>query len=412
MNTYTPDQNKIVHYVNVDFATRNFIDTVHLVQYDDKLPILAVRMFQNGVNYDGSSASRIQLRYGKKDRTFVIADSLGVSDDGSTAYFMLTKQITVEAGEHITIIDVLYEASYQNAASSSFPIIVDKNPVTDDMVESLTEYKALVEYRDEAQASAAAAKESEINSKESELNSKESELNAKESEINSKESEVNSKESEVNSKDSEVNSKNSEIRSEQILDSMEQMIVGGLTYLLVDELPVDGQNSITLYLIPDQNGSAANRIAYIWKNNMWIKWASDNGLTYLQVDNLPDQGRDHMTIYLVPSKLTNVPNTFRDAYIWTASNQWILLSGQRGDTVLDTSVTISPEEWDTTRRVTKTVTGVTESNKVYAVNQSDKDVWCDSQGIDQLTFALDRYALMPDVEINFSILIINPTITS
>ena len=150
VNTYTPDQNKIVHYVNVDFATRSFIDTVHLVQYDDKLPILAVRMFQNGVNYDAREASRIQLRYGKKDRTFVIADTLGISDDGSTAYFELTKQITVEAGEHRTLIDVIYEESYQNAASSSFPIIVDKNPVTDDMVESLTEYKALVQYRDEA----------------------------------------------------------------------------------------------------------------------------------------------------------------------------------------------------------------------------------------------------------------------
>ena len=154
MNIYTPDQNKVLHYVNVDLATRSFIDAVHLVQYDDKLPILAVRMFQNGVNYDAKEASRIQLRYGKRDQTFVIADTLGVSDDGSIAYFELTKQITVEAGEHKTLIDVIYadekEVTTANGASSSFSVVVDKNPVTDDMIESTIEFKQLAEYRNEA----------------------------------------------------------------------------------------------------------------------------------------------------------------------------------------------------------------------------------------------------------------------
>lgn len=150
MNTYTPDSNRVIHYANVDFTTRNFIDTVHLVQYDNKLPILAVRMFQNGVEYDVSDADRVQLRYGKRDRTFVILDALGLSENGAIIYFELTDQITVEAGEHTAIVDVIFEESVMNNASSPIPISIDKNPVTDDMIESLTDYKCLVEYRNEA----------------------------------------------------------------------------------------------------------------------------------------------------------------------------------------------------------------------------------------------------------------------
>lgn len=150
MNTYTPDSNRVIHYANVDFTTRNFIDTVHLVQYDNKLPILAVRMFQNGVDYDVSDADRVQLRYAKRDRTFVVLDTVGTSESGSIVYFELTDQITVEDGEHNAVIDVIFEQTVMNNASSPIPIIVDKNPVTADMVESLTDYKALVQYRNEA----------------------------------------------------------------------------------------------------------------------------------------------------------------------------------------------------------------------------------------------------------------------
>lgn len=150
MNTYTPDSNRVIHYANVDFTTRNFIDTVHLVQYDNKLPILAVRMFQNGTDYDVSDADRVQLRYGKRDRTFVVLDTVGTSEGGSIVFFELTDQITVEDGEHNAVIDVIFEQTVMNNASSPIPIIVDKNPVTADMVESLTDYKALVQYRNEA----------------------------------------------------------------------------------------------------------------------------------------------------------------------------------------------------------------------------------------------------------------------
>ena len=42
MSAYTPDSNRIIHNVDVDFKRREIITPIHLVQYDSSLPILAV----------------------------------------------------------------------------------------------------------------------------------------------------------------------------------------------------------------------------------------------------------------------------------------------------------------------------------------------------------------------------------
>ena len=107
MDTYIPDTTtSILHYVTVDF-TKRFVETpVHLVQYDASLPILAITLMQSGNAFDLPEGSIALLKYGKNDRTFVILDPLGVSSDGSTVFFEVPYQMTVEAGSHNPIVEV------------------------------------------------------------------------------------------------------------------------------------------------------------------------------------------------------------------------------------------------------------------------------------------------------------------
>lgn len=377
MDTYIPDPEKsIIHYVTVDF-TKRFVETpVHLVQYDSSLPILAITLLQSGNSFTIPEGAVALLRYGKTDRTFVILDPLGVSSDRSTVYFEVPYQMTVEYGSHNPIVELWIDAKV--AASSSFVIVIDKNPVTNADIESNTDYAALVRFKNEAEASATAAASSEAhaassetnaassenNAKQSELNAKQSELNAANSETHAALSETNAAASELAAKTYEINAKASSDRSEQILDSMEQMVVGGLTLVEADVLPSTGQNEITLYSIPTQ--------------------------------------------------MPNVPSSYRDLYIWK-NGAWKLLGGFRGTMMLNAIVSIAVADWnETTREAVKTIAGVSATNMVYVFLLSGSDfVYCKTQAANQLTFALEYDNVdIPTETTTFSVLIADPVLTS
>ena len=51
MGVYTPDSNRVVHHTYADMTARQIVRPVHLVQYDQGLPIIAVKLYNDGLEY-------------------------------------------------------------------------------------------------------------------------------------------------------------------------------------------------------------------------------------------------------------------------------------------------------------------------------------------------------------------------
>ena len=213
VSNYTPTG--ISHATSVDFSKRSVNQPVHIVQYDRTLPILAVSLYNNGQLYHLSEDMEVSIRLGKPDRTFVYNKALGCDSTRTIVYFEITQQMSLFDGEYYPVIEIMDGDKIAN--SSTIYLVVDRNPVQHDYIESTIEYKELIDYRDEAVEASKEAKQSEINAKASETKakaseeaSKLSETNAKESETKAKNSETKAKASENASKASETNAKNSE----------------------------------------------------------------------------------------------------------------------------------------------------------------------------------------------------------
>ena len=97
VNTINPQLlvNKIIHNTCVDFAGRKMLyKKIHLVQYDDRLPIIAVTLYKDGLKYAlPQQTTTCKVRWGKKDNTFVIKDVLGCSEDRTIVYFDISVNI-------------------------------------------------------------------------------------------------------------------------------------------------------------------------------------------------------------------------------------------------------------------------------------------------------------------------------
>ena len=191
MDIYIPDATRVVHHTSVDLSKRHISDPIHVVQYDDKLPLISVSIYNDGDLYVIPDDAIINIRYGKPDYTFVYNPALGISEDKTKVYFEITYQMTVIPGAYQPVIEV--QSGLHTGGTSSIPVNVDKNPITNGMIESTIEFKLLIDYVNEAKGYAEGAKTSETNAKDSETKAKTSETNAKESEINSATSETNTK---------------------------------------------------------------------------------------------------------------------------------------------------------------------------------------------------------------------------
>ena len=246
VSTYTPDSTKILHTAYADFVSRQIGRTIHVVQYDDSLPLLAVKLFSDGQPYTIPSNAEISIKLGKSDGKFVYNPALGCDSARHTAYFEITYQMVVLAETVSPIIEVRIGTSI--AASSSIGIIIDRNPIQREDIESTSEWKVIEQainyskeaisaaasasasrsaaavsesnalvYRNAAQTaatnaanSASAASTSATKAKTSETNAANSASASDTSATKSKESETNAKVSETNAKTSETNAANSE----------------------------------------------------------------------------------------------------------------------------------------------------------------------------------------------------------
>ena len=149
INTYTPLPNRIIHNTEVDFQTRTQLGmTVHLVQYDKSLPIVAVALYSNGQPYQIPTDAEMNVRVGKRDGTKVYNPVLGCNANRTICYFEVTQQMTSAYGPTLAILELIVDGAI--AGSSYIPLDIAKNPAQDEAIMSSNEYKSMNEIVAEA----------------------------------------------------------------------------------------------------------------------------------------------------------------------------------------------------------------------------------------------------------------------
>ena len=176
MNVYTPGLDRIIHSTSADFNKRTLPRPVHIVQYDDGIPILAVTLYLDGNQYTIPANAEMNIRFGKKDGTFVYNPALGCSSDRHIVYFEITQQMTVFRGRFEPIVEVVIGGDV--AGSGCLDIEIDRNPIQEGDIESSTEFITIQEYASRAETAANNAETSEQNAAQSKNNAATSATNA------------------------------------------------------------------------------------------------------------------------------------------------------------------------------------------------------------------------------------------
>ena len=156
MNIYTVKSTDIVHNTSVDLITRWSTREVHIVQYDNSQPIVAVELFKNSERFVLPDGYEANLRFGKKDRTFIYKPVLGCNQGRDTVYFAVDEQMSMFYGKVTPIIELTYNGAV--VGSSSIPFVIDRNPIQIGDVESRSDYPAIVERISATENAAADAK--------------------------------------------------------------------------------------------------------------------------------------------------------------------------------------------------------------------------------------------------------------
>lgn len=76
---YSPPAEALIKATRADFDRRDVVLPVHLVQYDDTLPVLAVALYKGGQPWTLPTGADVNLRMDKKDGHYVYNPALGVS---------------------------------------------------------------------------------------------------------------------------------------------------------------------------------------------------------------------------------------------------------------------------------------------------------------------------------------------
>lgn len=149
VSSYTPPAERILHNTEVDFQTRTQLGaTVHLMQYDKSLPIIAAALYSGGQPYKIPTGAEMNVRVGKPDGTKVYNPVLGCDTARTICYFEVTQQMSSAYGQALAILEVT--VSGRLAGSSYIPLDIAKNPAQDDAIESSDEYQSMNEIVEEA----------------------------------------------------------------------------------------------------------------------------------------------------------------------------------------------------------------------------------------------------------------------
>lgn len=135
---------RIFHETSANFGDKaRVVQPVHIVQYDKSMPIVCVKLYNNGLPYVlPDSVNAITVRWGKSDRTFVIKNVLGCNPDRTVVYFDVDEQMTVLYGEANPILEIKLDDGVISG-STSIPFRIDRNPVQHGDIRSCVIYPDL-----------------------------------------------------------------------------------------------------------------------------------------------------------------------------------------------------------------------------------------------------------------------------
>lgn len=156
---YSPPETALIKATRADFDRRDVVQPVHLVQYDDTFPVLAVALYKGGQPWTLPTGADVNLRMDKKDGHYVYNPALGVSNDRSTVYLAVTAQMTTGCGTFAPVVEVL--AGGGVAGMAALRLEIDRNPVQDGMIESTDEYKTVQALAAEVAANAKIVRDNE-----------------------------------------------------------------------------------------------------------------------------------------------------------------------------------------------------------------------------------------------------------
>ena len=149
ISSYTPSADRIIHNTEVDFQTRTQLGTtVHLMQYDKSLPVVAVALYSNGQPYQIPTGAEMNVRVGKTDGTKVYNPVLGCNSNRTICYFEVTQQMSSAYGPTLAILELILNGAI--AGSSYIPLDIARNPAQDEAILSSDEYKSMNEIVDAA----------------------------------------------------------------------------------------------------------------------------------------------------------------------------------------------------------------------------------------------------------------------
>ena len=136
-------EGRILHRLTAYMDGDAYPEHTRLTQYDTTLPILAVSLQCSGRPYEVPTAGTVSVRMRKPDGHHVYNPALGLSSDRTTAYIVITSQMTAAAGNAELAIEVMADGGI--AASGILSATVVSNPVPESAYESTDEMRSITE---------------------------------------------------------------------------------------------------------------------------------------------------------------------------------------------------------------------------------------------------------------------------
>lgn len=128
MTVHAETDSEIIHETEVDFVLRPVSTPIHLVQFDNSLPLIKVNLLKNGRKFVIPDGMKVYLKFlnakiGVDNVSFEITEC---SEDRTAVYFGVTSAMTNLFQKTFGVIS-LKQDDYE-AHSSPLHFIIDVNP--------------------------------------------------------------------------------------------------------------------------------------------------------------------------------------------------------------------------------------------------------------------------------------------
>ena len=141
MDIYVENKNDLIHETSVDFVLRSVSREVHVVQYDNLLPIIKINLFNDDERFEIPNVARINVRLSKIDHTYVYKEITKCNQERNAIYFDVDFQMTVIDSKITFVIELVLGSTV--ACSSPVALIIDRNPIQQGDVESHSSFPIL-----------------------------------------------------------------------------------------------------------------------------------------------------------------------------------------------------------------------------------------------------------------------------